>query len=215
MNEQPGRIIDTPETPTHCEKPDTRRQATSNCEEGLGRGRAVSDPGPAIPDQSEPDIYPLYIAERNRLIDSKRQTSGSFDRAVLTLSSGAIALSVTFLQFTTPAADSLAYLNSAWLLFAIAILFILFSLLSSQKATEVEISYLDVWYHDWIHPNDQDRNMYTQYTRWLNFGAAIAFFIAVFLFGLFASINSTKGKHDVRQEQGDGRQSETNFGSGP
>lgn len=45
-----------------------------------------------------PDTYATYRDERNRLTDAEREYSSQFDKYILTLSGGAIALSLAFLR---------------------------------------------------------------------------------------------------------------------
>lgn len=162
----------------------------------------------------EPDTYGPYISERNRLIEAKQEAARSYDRAILTLSSGAIALSITFLQFITPTKLSLWFLYASWFGFAVAIGFIVVSFLASQRATEVEIEHLDEWYEQGTTLADQPANPYTRRIRYLNRTAAAAFLAGVILFGLFAGFNAHGRSDHGKEQQGDRRQETEHSESG-
>jgi len=46
--------------------------------------------------------YQTYLEERKILIDSERETAQQFDKAILTLAAGALALSITFINQIAP-----------------------------------------------------------------------------------------------------------------
>ena len=80
--------------------------------------------------------YNQYIEERKILLESHRMSSQSFDKAILTLSSGSFAFTFAFLKELVPKPIETTYwaLHLSWFLFAFSILVILFSFLTSQKA---------------------------------------------------------------------------------
>jgi len=48
--------------------------------------------------QYEDENYQVYLDERKMLIYAERETAQQFDKAVLTLAAGALALSITFIK---------------------------------------------------------------------------------------------------------------------
>jgi divalent metal cation (Fe/Co/Zn/Cd) transporter len=78
--------------------------------------------------------------ERKLLIDAKRDAARSFDQTMITLSGGALALSLTFVQqLATKPAQWRAVLSASWVSFGIALLSILVSFLLFQYAVDARI----------------------------------------------------------------------------
>ena len=79
--------------------------------------------------------------ERKLLIDAKRDAARSFDQTMITLSGGALALSLTFVQqLTTKPAQWRTVLIAAWIAFGSALVSILISFLLFQYAIDARIS---------------------------------------------------------------------------
>jgi hypothetical protein len=77
------------------------------------------DPAKAIgPDNRS---YEQYIAERQLLIESERAAGDNFDKVLLTLSAGSIALSVTFVEKIGAAGVAKPLLYIAWAVLASAL----------------------------------------------------------------------------------------------
>jgi hypothetical protein len=78
--------------------------------------------------------------ERKLLIDAKRDAARSFDQTMITLSGGALALSLTFVQqLATKPAQWRAVLIAAWIAFGSALVSILISFLLFQYAIDARI----------------------------------------------------------------------------
>ena len=91
------------------------------------------------------DAYQRYLDERKTYIEAKTGVSSSFDRAILSLSGGALALSIVFVKQIAPdpRSTSIPWLMGAWSTFAFAIVLMLSSLFASQLAIQREIDLLD------------------------------------------------------------------------
>ena len=50
--------------------------------------------------------YEVYLEERKLLVDAEREGARTFDKAILTLAAGALALSITFLEKVVPVAQA-------------------------------------------------------------------------------------------------------------
>ena len=74
------------------------------------------------------------LQERKLLIDWEHSSSTSFDKAMLTLSAGALALSLTYLKEIGASGAWVWPLPTCWILFALALLFTTWSFLFSQHA---------------------------------------------------------------------------------
>ena len=79
--------------------------------------------------------------ERKLLIDAKRDAARSFDQTMITLSAGALGLSLTFVQqLAVKPAEWRGVLSAAWVFFGFALLSILLSFLFFQYAIDARIS---------------------------------------------------------------------------
>ena len=134
--------------------------------------------------------YKQYLEERRLLIDAEREQATAFAKYVLFLSSGALALSLTFVHevAASPKPRTYPWLVLAWSLFALAIGSTLTSLLLSQKALQDQRDINDAAMREGKWPP-------TRYTRWgcrvevLNWLALLCFvFGAVFLI-VFGVVN--------------------------
>ena len=57
---------------------------------------------PAKPALASDKEYELYLEERRVLVAAQRETAASFDKAILTLASGAFAISFVFVKDIVP-----------------------------------------------------------------------------------------------------------------
>ncbi len=91
-----------------------------------------------------------YLEQRKVYIDLQHQVSESFDKWVLTLASGALGLSFTFIRQIVPLIkpETLNFLSASWACLVIAILAILFSLFTSQVGMIKACDELDGQYID-------------------------------------------------------------------
>jgi hypothetical protein len=87
--------------------------------------------------------YKLYFDERKVYIDASRESARSFDNTMVTLSAGALALSITFVEKLAPHPTSLLLLFGAWASFIVALIASLSSHLFAQSAIRNEIVLLD------------------------------------------------------------------------
>lgn len=87
----------------------------------------------------------MYLWERRALIETEQNQSLQYDKAILTLSAGALGVTVVFVHEIAPAPDkdTLHFLFGGWAAFALSILSTLFSFLSSQAAHRQQRDSLD------------------------------------------------------------------------
>jgi len=80
--------------------------------------------------------YEAYRDERKALVESEHASADGFDKHILTLASGALAVSLVFLEKIAPEPKqaTLPYLYLAWGTLVLALCFILSSFLTSQHA---------------------------------------------------------------------------------
>lgn len=127
-----------------------------------------------------------YMEERRLLANLEADSYKSFDKALLTFSSGAIALSVTFLEkFDISCGTSLLILS--WTLWLFSILFQLISYFVSGKAMREELAILNEQYKDY--KSEPRLNKWTGWPSRLNLAALGAFLLGTFIFLVFISKN--------------------------
>lgn len=91
------------------------------------------------------DYYEPYVAERGGLNGSIRELAQTLDKSLLTLSAGAIGLSLAFLKDIVGAgpARAGAYLSVAWIALVVGIILVLVGMYLSQKGHERFVELLD------------------------------------------------------------------------
>jgi len=124
-------------------------------------------------------------SERERLVEAHHVATRDFDRAVITLSGGALALSVTFIHDVVPHAHETWRLVGAWSLLGASLLLMVASFVTSQAGLLRSIQAID------NREVDSHEQGYFRATRALNLTSAIAMvagfgFLAWFS---FANIN--------------------------
>lgn len=174
--------------------------------------------------------YELYLADRTRLATAKLESAKSYDQTILTLSGGAVALSITFLEKLVHRPSVVWLLYVSWLCFGVAMLCTLYSLLASQRATHEEIRKLDQNYQALVGvdreetatppaENEKGRfglsrkwvnafakvfqateTLFGRAVRWLNRLAGALFFAGVVVFATFAMENWTRIEPGERKE---------------
>lgn len=131
--------------------------------------------------------YEYFTRERTNLIRLKETSSNNFDKNIIFLSAGAVALSVTFVK----SIEQIVFgeiLFASWLLFFISVVFLLISFITSQKAIDYQINHIEKTYLN----QDRDANYSNHYdtiTGVLNLLGLVFFSFAVLLLLIFCSLN--------------------------
>ena len=148
--------------------------------------------------------YQTYIEERRSLVEASHSSAEQFDKYILTLSTGALALSITFLKniAPTPLTESIIFLVLSWSCLIICTLLTLVSFLTSQKACSKQVEILEKNYL----PDEElgnSKNYMSDLTTWLNRLSIFFFIIGVSLFAIFSikNINNQKGDTQVAQNK--------------
>ncbi|HUT90486.1 MAG TPA: hypothetical protein VMY37_13375 [Thermoguttaceae bacterium] len=143
-----------------------------------------------------------YLKERDRLIDSGREAARSFDRWLLTLSGGALGLSMAFardIAFPGGATGS-PYLLLAWLALACALVLGLGCILASQRSHEDFRKKLDETLEEfatkgteagfWAEVRRKQDLLWSPHlVGWLNRFSVLAFMAGIVLLSVFACLN--------------------------
>lgn len=131
---------------------------------------------------------PTYLDERRLLVEGEVQVAARFDKSILTLSGGALLLSMTFVKDIVSGSPQDTWaLVVAWISLGIAIAAMLISLLISQKAYQRQRDILDK--HFGNSKSGDERNGWACGTKWLNRISIIVFLVAISFLGYFAIKN--------------------------
>ena len=130
----------------------------------------------------------VYRDERRLLIDEEREAARTFDKAMLTLTGGALGLSLTFIRQLAPHPHLTGLLVAAWSGLTLALLATIAGLHLSQHACRRNRDNLD---------DDQRgvpnalgrRNPWAKLTNCLNWVAMLTFASGIALLAWFAIIN--------------------------
>ena len=134
-----------------------------------------------------------YLKERKLLIDAQQQSYQQFDKAILTLSSGGLGVSIIFLRDILPFEQITNYyfLIGSWILFTISITCTLVSFLTSQYAYDEQLELINRYFLNKDSDALTKKNTFAQITGGLNISAAVFFILAVISTIMFVSINIT------------------------
>ncbi len=122
----------------------------------------------------------MAVDERKRLTDLHEKATDSFDRAVMTLSGGALAISITFIHEVARKPRHVWVVGIGWGFFAVSLLLILWSFLTSERAIVKMVKQLD----DEV--EEIPRGKLTDRLNWLSAGA---FVVGVVFLVSFACLN--------------------------
>jgi hypothetical protein len=96
-----------------------------------------------LKEESISEWHKVLYREREILIDELREASRNFDQNMLTLSAGALGLSITFVNLIAPKPQGTSCLIYAWCFFIGALLSTLISFLTSQSACRKQMMNID------------------------------------------------------------------------
>jgi hypothetical protein len=179
-------------------------------------GFSPSDFGIPISESAAPECSPVVsIAEQGQLSfteykqyrefcdKAELEVSGRFDHWMLTLPTGALALSITFIHEIAPltAPHTIGYLIYSWVSFTISLLCALSSLLTSQHAIHVIRNELDGAFKNKRAPSNSYPKLFARSTNWLNWIALFTFICGVVLLCNYSFSNMQYNKKVVRYEE--------------
>ena len=160
--------------------------------------------------QSEENTQHIPTDEDKRLLEAltaeirKRQVSSSenFDRYVLTLSSGGLAVSLGFLKDFLPIDRSLWpwALYTSWFMLTVATVVTMLSFLASEKAQSYQQEAGEAYY---LRRDDKkiNRNQWDKVVHWMNSVSGVSFTLGVILTTLFVAINLQRAQEMKNQRR--------------
>ncbi|MFA5529198.1 MAG: hypothetical protein WDA11_00885 [Thiohalomonadaceae bacterium] len=133
---------------------------------------------------------------REGLIETQRRLNESYDKLVVTLAGGALALSVAFLKDVVQFSDVVypKLLITSWMLFVLSLAGILGEILFGIEAHKTAIKQIDA---GTIH-NGKVGGKFSRLSTYLHRTSAAALLIGLMLLSIFAYLNTGEG--DVREE---------------
>ena len=133
----------------------------------------------------------LFSEYDKQLLADRSKSYEAFDKAILTLSGGGLALSLTFINNIIPlaTAKNIGVLIVSWVLFALSILITLTSFVSSQFALEKQRKLAEDYYLKNDEAAPTRPNIWNRTTRILNLISGLFFIVAVVLLLYFVNLN--------------------------
>lgn len=150
-----------------------------------------------IPDK----LYDTYLQQRKSLIDLEQSAAQSYDKWLLTLSGGALGLSMAFVKdIALPAGGQGAgYLLVAWIALALAIVAGLSAIYLSQSASEESRKILDDQFQSGAADGGQgvwsrvrEKQGKCKKAAWVghcNIASMLLFMVGILLLSVFATLN--------------------------
>lgn len=133
----------------------------------------------------------LYQKCREDILKRQLSNTENFDRAILTLSTSILGLTLTFIRQVTPLeeATNLIFLFLAWSLFLIAIVVTLSSFLLSQRGLDCQLEYAEKYYLQQDNEYLKKKNIYADLTQYASWVAGAAFIFAILFLAVFVFLN--------------------------
>ena len=138
--------------------------------------------------------YKAYLDQRQALIDIEVDASNRLDRGIITLSGGALGLSLTFIEkiAPNPSQSTIWLLGLSWFSLLATLLISLTSHLTSQSAMRRQRDILALELDDDTLPEDAKKNSMSGITNGLNILAMVFFSLGVVFLCTFTLLNLPK-----------------------
>jgi hypothetical protein len=133
----------------------------------------------------------VYANTRRDLLERQLSNSEKFDNAILTLSTGALAISLAFIKDIVPPklAQNLWLLRASWWLFGFSIISTLASFVASQLGISRQLKYAEEYYLNEKEEYLKKGNYPAILTDFLNYSSGILFIAAIIVTIFFVSSN--------------------------
>ena len=145
----------------------------------------------------------LYAKFRDDCLTRQLSNTESFDKAIVTLSSAGLAISLTFFRYVIPVqlAEYLWLVKFSWALFILAIITSIIAYFVSNKAIDIQLNIAHKYYIE----NEEDayntNNGFDTFNKYLNISVAAFFCIAIIVFALFVTINLHSGDQEMSEKK--------------
>ena len=152
--------------------------------------------------------YEIYLEERKVLVQAQKEESRQFDKAILTLAAGALAISITFINQIAPHPKpwTICFLAWGWVAFVTSLISTLISFLTSQKACRKQIAMLEYDFFDKKESeSNKQKNNWAIWTSRLNIASIVTFVIGVIFLLIFSFSNIGSSKEEVVMPNGENK----------
>ncbi len=141
------------------------------------------------------ELHRIYLDELH-----KRQllNSDNYDKAILTLSSSGLAISLTFIKDIVPLsqAEFLWLIKFGWIFFLISIVISLLAYITSNKAIDVEMDKAERFYDNGNEAARFEKNNFSIINKYLNYFTGLSFVVALIAIVMFVILN-LRGNSDM------------------
>jgi len=145
----------------------------------------------------------IYQRTRDDLLKRQLSNSENFDKAILTLSSAGLGLSLTFIKHVVQfdAAQNHWLLVLSWVMFVLSILVTLVSFHISQAGIAKQLEIAEDYYLKDVKDALERPNNAAVYTERAGYFSATTFLIAIIALVLFISLNINRKENKMSDEQ--------------
>lgn len=146
-------------------------------------------------DKLEKENLRIYERMRDELIQSQRMNSDNFDKAILSLSSAGLGITVSFITnlIDLSKAHYLFALYLTWAFFIVAIVSTIISFLVSQSGISKQLDSLEKIYIKKEEVDNKKVMRIAKALKWLTVTSAIAFILAILFLVSFSITNISRG----------------------
>lgn len=148
----------------------------------------------------EHEQHKMYLDYRQGLVNSKFKVAEDFDKALLTLSGGALGISMAFIKDIVTRPEYKWILVISWACFGLAIIILLLGFHVCRKAYTQEIVSLDARQKESKKTNSK-KNAWSEATEVANILALIIFIIGLFLLATFIFVNIENFKGSENEQR--------------
>jgi hypothetical protein len=153
-----------------------------------------------IPSDAHKEAYQKC---REDLLKRQLSNTENFDRAILTLSSSLLGLTLTFIRNVIPIeeAHQIWLLLSAWVLLSIAIVVTLLSFQISQSGAKRQMIYAYEYYMNGKEEYLNKPNLFSRLNDWAGYLSAIQFTVAMCFLVAFVWLNIIHGETSMSKSR--------------
>jgi hypothetical protein len=152
-------------------------------------------------DEERKKIYKEYKEEVHK---REFSNSESFDKAILSLSSAGLAISLTYIKSIVPIEEAVyvKWLYATWILLGLSIISTITSFMTSQSSLKVQLKIAKDYYIDGNQDAINKENLYETATKLLNWVSGVIFISAIVSVIIFSIANfNLKNKLALPSEQ--------------
>jgi hypothetical protein len=147
--------------------------------------------GTDIKSNIESERIRLYEKYRDHMIELQKLNSQNFDKAILSLSTTTLGLSLAFIKdiVNLENAACISILKLSWIALVLAIIITLLSFLFSQSAITKQLEYADEYYLQNKDASLEKTNCFDILNRWSAYFSALFFILGIILTVIFVQSN--------------------------